>query len=112
MNAASLSSFLSRADGKLLDMFLATVTIGGVDYPAAGVGGSATHDWLSDGGGTAPGGTRHFRISKTLLATRPQAGTLLTWAASSTGVVSYTIGDVPDRPHETSWAIPCTPRNR
>ena len=112
MNLATLSAFLGRADVKMAALFPASIVISGVTYPAIAVGGAATRDYLSDGGGNAPGGARHFRVSKSDLSTRPESGTLLIWAAAPSGVVNYTITEVPDRPHETSWSLTCVPRSR
>ena len=110
MTAASLRNFMNAADATLQALFPTTVVIAGVTYAAVGVGGGANRDYVD--GGNAPNGARHFRISKELLLTRPESGTLLTWAAAPSGVTAYTITEVPDRPHETSWTLTCVPRTR
>jgi hypothetical protein len=103
---------MSLADASLQALFPVTLVLGGVSYAATGVGGSALSDYLAGGGGSAPQGARYFRVSKALLAARPESGELLTWAGAPSGVTTYTITEVPDRPHETSWMLHCVPRGR
>jgi hypothetical protein len=112
MNSASLTRFMGLADASLQALFPVNIVIGGVSYAASGVGGSALSDYLAGGGGTSPQGTRYFRISKALLPERPASGALLSWPAAPSGVTVYTITEVPDRPHETSWMLHCVPRLR
>lgn len=110
LSRSSMRSFLSRVDATLQDLFVATVTIGGTSYTAAGVGGSAMNTYLA--GGNAEQGQRIFRISKTDLVTRPAVGTDLTWDDAEGAVSTFTILEVPDRPHETSWYLRCEPKQR
>lgn len=110
LTRASMRRFMEAVDDVLEDLFEASVTIGGTTYAAAGVGGSAMNTYLA--GGNAEQGQRIFRISKTTLATRPAVGTTLTWNDATGSVSSFTIMEVPDRPHETSWFLRCEPKQR
>lgn len=113
MTSSQLTRFLTAADTTLATLFPGTLTIAGTAYACAAVGaGSAMMEYASDyGGGQAPQGSRFFRISKTLLATRPETGTLVTWAGAGSET-ALTVIECPDRPHETSWMLRCEPKNR
>jgi len=111
MTSSQLSRFMTAVDTTLTGLFPATVTIAGTSYAATGVGGAAMLEYL-DEGGQAPAGMRVFRISKTLLANRPETGTLITWSATPGSESALTVMDSPDRPHETSWVLRCVPTHR
>lgn len=110
LTRTNLRRFMARADEAMADMFAATVSIGGTSYAAAGVGGSAMNTYLA--GGKAEEGERIFRISKDDLGTRPTVGAELTWTDAEGPVSLFTILEVPDRPHETSWYLRCAPKQR
>jgi hypothetical protein len=112
LSLPQFQKFMTAADVTLAALFPAVIKLGGLSYQASGVGGSALQDYLAEGGGSAPAGTRYFRLSKTFHPTRPAVGELLEWPLAPSGVTRYTIEDVPDRPHETSWVLVCVPRNR
>jgi len=111
MNLAQISRFMSRADHTLEELFPATLRIAGLDYACTGVGGSAMLEYLAEGG-QAPAGTKVFRLRKTLMATRPETGTLVQWIDSPGSVTRLTVIDSPDRPHESSWVLRCAPTDR
>lgn len=111
MTSSQFTRFLTAVDSTLSDLFPATLTIGGTSYAATGVGGAAALEYLDDGG-QAPTGMRVFRVSKTLLPTRPETGTRITWTATPGSESALTVMDSPDRPHETSWVLRCLPSNR
>lgn len=112
MNTTQLGRFMARVDATLDGLFPATIRISGTTYACTGVGGSAMLEYL-DEGGQAPAGTRVFRVQKTLLATRPETGTMLEWLTSPAGgVTRLTVMDAPDRPHESSWVLRCQPSDR
>jgi hypothetical protein len=113
MTSSQLSRFLTAADATLTELFPGTLVIAGTSYACAAVGaGSAMMEFASDyGGGQAPQGSRFFRLSKTLLATRPETGTLVTWSGAGSET-ALTVIECPDRPHETSWMLRCEPKNR
>jgi hypothetical protein len=106
MTAASLATFMAATDATLRDLFPATVRIAGVEYAAAGVGGSALNSYLE--GGRVEEGRRFFRIAKSLLA-RPAPGATLEWLDATGAVSRFTVMEVPDRPQETSWMLACDP---
>lgn len=110
LTRAGMRRFMERVDDTLEDLFTASVVIGGTTYAAVGVGGSALSSYLA--GGEAQQGERFFRISKAALVARPTPGTGLTWSDATGGVTAFTIFEVPDRPHETSWVLRCRPVNR
>lgn len=109
MTAASLATFMAASDATLADLFPARIRIGGVEYAASGVGGSALNAYLE--GGRAETGRRFFRVSKALLD-RPAVGTTLEWIDATGAVTRFDIMEVPDRPHETSWMLACDPFHR
>jgi hypothetical protein len=113
MSSSQLTRFLKAADATLTELFPGTLVIAGTSYACAAVGaGSAMMEFASDyGGGQAPQGSRFFRISKTLLATRPETGTRVTWSGAGSET-ALTIMECPDRPHEQSWMLRCEPTNR
>ena len=113
MNSAGMTRFMERVDSTLKDLFPANITIGANSYDCAGVGGDAAKEYLAGlGGGQAPTGTRYFRLEKSLLATRPESGTRVTWNTGPESESDLEVISCPDRPHETSWVLVCGPRQR
>ena len=111
LNASQFSRFLTQADATLSDLFPAVLRIGGLSYQCTGVGGDAAREFL-DEGGQVPTGVRYFRISKDIMTTRPESGTLVFWTQSPGSVTKLTVMSSPDRPHETSWVLRCEPTDR
>jgi hypothetical protein len=109
MNLSQFQRFMHKADATLGALFPATVRIGGVSYAASAVGGSAFDDYVD--GGKALRGERHFRIPKSALPDPPAIGSPLSWVSGERDV-ALEVMECPDRPHETSWALRCEPRNR
>jgi len=111
LNASQFSRFLTRVDSTLEALFPAVIKIGGENYQATGVGGSAALEYLEDGG-QAPTGTRFFRLQKAFHPSRLETGTRIEWVQSPGSVTRLTVMDCADRPHDTCWVLRCEPSDR
>jgi hypothetical protein len=108
LTGAGLNRFRERVDEVLLDVFPATLMIGGKRVEGSGPGGKAVATF--ENFGEQEDFRFPFRVPGAALVKPLRVGVSVDWILSPTQVLKLEVVEAPLRPHESSVSFTCKKR--